>query len=40
MGGDLADFVEKLPHKIVLHNIMSAQELEEKLTAMFAELGE
>ena len=40
VGGDLADFVDKLPHKIVLQNIMSAQELEEKLTAMFAELGE
>ena len=40
VGADLADFVDKLPHKIVLQNIMSTKELEEKLTAMFAELGE
>lgn len=40
VGGDLADFVEKLPHKVILRNIMSAAELEEKLTKVFEELGE
>jgi len=40
VGADLANFVENMPHKIVLQNIMSTKELTEKLTAMFAELGE
>lgn len=40
VGGDLADFVENLPHKIVLQNIISAKELQEKLAKMFEELGE
>lgn len=40
VGGDLEEFVKKLPHTVVLKNIMSAPELEEKLTAVFRELGE
>lgn len=40
VGADLADFVDRLPHKIILQNIMSKKELQEKLEAMFAELGE
>lgn len=31
VGGDLAAFVEHLPHKIILDNIMDMNELESKL---------
>ena len=31
VGGDLAAFVEHLPHKIILDNIMDMNELEGKL---------
>lgn len=31
VGGDLASFVDHLPNKIILNNIMDKKELEEKL---------
>ncbi len=33
VGGDLEEFVDGLPNKIILENIMDVQELEEKLSA-------
>nr|WP_072514146.1 PTS sugar transporter subunit IIB [Ndongobacter massiliensis] len=39
VGKDLEDFVATLPNKVVLHNIMSLDELEEKLSAEFEKLG-
>ncbi len=40
VGSDLADLVDSLPNRIVLENILSIPELEEKLTAMLAELDD
>ncbi len=40
VGSDLADRVDSLPNRIVLENILSIPELEEKLTAMLAELDD
>lgn len=37
VGKDLEEFVKGLSNKIVLDNIMDMKELEEKLTAKFAE---
>ena len=33
VGGDLEEFVESLPNKIILENIMDLGELEEKLSS-------
>ena len=36
VGADLAEFTHDFPHIVLLNNIVSAQELEEKLTEYFA----
>lgn len=38
VGGDLAEFTHNFPHIILLNNIVSAAELEEKMNAFFAGL--
>ena len=40
VGDDLSNFVADLDNVVTLHNIVSKEELEEKLIKMFDELGE